>query len=165
MITFRKDIKNNSRNRNNSRAQWLKQLPEKDGYSISIKTLWSPTSQRLLSRSWTLKNQRTSTDNRLNGYTGRKIQWRLQVAQPVQKNVVTEKIEKEIQRESKIPLKREPKTTTTVTETTSGEGWVQQVHQDLQQPHLSTVSVKKLDIEEGQDIHREVHSIIALLSL
>uniref|UniRef100_A0A8R1EPP0 Uncharacterized protein n=1 Tax=Caenorhabditis japonica TaxID=281687 RepID=A0A8R1EPP0_CAEJA len=48
-----------------------------------------------------------------------------------------------------IPVKREPKTTTTVTETTSGEGWVQNVHQDLQQPHLSTVSVKRLDIEEG----------------
>ncbi|CAI2353812.1 unnamed protein product [Caenorhabditis sp. 36 PRJEB53466] len=78
-----------------------------------------------------------------------------QFAQPEQKHVVTEQVEEEVQKESRIPVKREPKTTTTVTETSSGEGWVQQVHQDLQQPHLSTVSVKRLDIEEGENIHRQ----------
>ncbi|CAI5451883.1 unnamed protein product [Caenorhabditis angaria] len=52
--------------------------------------------------------------------------------------------EERIRQQSKIPIRREP--VTTVTETTSGEGWVQQIHQ---QPETSTVTVKRLDIEAG----------------
>ncbi|KAF1750649.1 hypothetical protein GCK72_017200 [Caenorhabditis remanei] len=74
-------------------------------------------------------------------------------AQPEQKNVVTEKIEEDIHRESRIPVKREPQTTTTVTEMTSGEGWVQNTHQDFQNPHLSTTTVKRLDIDEGHHVN------------
>lgn len=73
-------------------------------------------------------------------------------AQPEQKSIVTEKVEEDVHRESRIPVKREPKTTTTVTEMTSGEGWVQNTHQDFQNPHLSTTTVKRLDIDEGHHV-------------
>lgn len=65
-----------------------------------------------------------------------------------------EEEESRIKNESKIPVKREPKTKTTVTETTSGEGWVQQVHQDLTRPEQSTVTVKRLDIEGGEHVQQ-----------
>ncbi|UMM36442.1 hypothetical protein L5515_008606 [Caenorhabditis briggsae] len=73
--------------------------------------------------------------------------------QPEQKNIVTEKIQEDVHRESRIPVKREPQTTTTVTEMTSGEGWVQNTHQDFQNPHLSTTTVKRLDIDEGHHVN------------
>ncbi|CAB3396814.1 unnamed protein product [Caenorhabditis bovis] len=61
-----------------------------------------------------------------------------------------------VKQESKIPIRQEPKTTMTVTETTTGEGWVQQVDQNIEQPHLNKITVKRLDIEEEENIRKNL---------
>ncbi|CAI4225106.1 unnamed protein product [Auanema sp. JU1783] len=103
----------------------------------------------------TVKTVRRYTDEESDNISGKKI-----MSVPASEKTITivrqnENEESRLAQKSQIP-KAQPQTSTTVTE--SGEGWVQEVHDEAGKPRSTTVRVYRDD--ESQDVQMRQHSKI-----